>query len=198
MTDEGARPEASSLDALGEFELLTRARRTNLLIDLDRDVDPALVERLCALITWAPNHKRTWPWQVAVATGPARAALGNAFADDQAEAGEQDLVRIEKARHKYLRAPVCIVVGSAAGDSVERTGENRDAVSAGIQNLLLGATASGLASFWSTPPGRRGRRVLELCGFPHGTELVGVIYLGWPREAADTPERPHLPIRWVR
>jgi len=197
MTSEGARPTASSLDALGEFEALARGRRTNLLIDLERPVDRSLVERICDLINWAPNHKRTWPWQVAVFTGNTRAALGNAFADDQADAGEQDLVRIEKARRKYLRAPVVVVVGSTAGDSAERTGENRDAVSAGIQNLLLGASAAGLASFWSTPPGRRGRRVLGLCGFPDHTELVGVIYLGWPNELATAPERPPLHVRWV-
>lgn len=198
VTNGGTHRAASPLDALGEFEALVRGRRTNLLIDLERQVDESLVERLCGLINWAPNHKRTWPWQVAVFTGPARAALGNAFADDQAEAGEQDLVRIEKARRKYLRAPVCVVVGSAGGDSTERTGENRDAVSAGIQNLLLGATAVGLASFWSTPPGRRGPRVLNMCGFAENTELIGVIYLGWPKEHADTPERPPLGMHWVR
>lgn len=198
MTAAEARPTASSEGELAEFESLARTRRTNLLIDLERPVDPALVERLCDLITWAPNHKRTWPWQVAAFTGSARATLGNAFADDQADAGEQDLVRIEKARRKYLRAPVCVVVGSTPGDSTERTGENRDAVSAGIQNFLLGATAAGLASFWSTPPGRRGRRVLGLCGFPESTELVGVIYLGWPKELAAAPERPPLQVRWVR
>ena len=188
-TDAGAEP--SPLDA---FESLARSRRSSLLIDQSRPVDPALVRRLCALITWAPNHKRTWPWQVAVFTGDARLALGNAFADDQTDAGEQDLVRIEKARRKYGRAPVCIVVGSRdeEGDSAERSGENRDAAAAGIQNLLLGAAAAGLASLWSTPPGRHGRRTLELCGFAPTTQLVGVVYLGWPSDTVDAPERPPL------
>jgi len=185
------QPEPTALDA---FETLAMRRRTSLLMDMSKPVDQQLVERLCRLIFWAPNHKRTWPWQVAVVHGDARAALGNAFADDQAEAGETDLVRIEKARRKYLRAPVVIVVGSLAGDSAERTSENRDAASAGIQNLLLGATAAGLANFWSTPPGRRGPRTLALCGFDASTELVGVVYLGWPANEVPVPERPDLPI----
>lgn len=185
------QPEPSALDA---FEVLAMRRRTNLLMDLTRPVEPELVERLCRLVFWAPNHKRTWPWQIAVFRGEARAALGNAFADDQADAGETDLVRIEKARRKYLRAPVVIVIGSLPGDSTERTGENRDAASAGIQNLLLGATAAGLASFWSTPPGRKGARTLGLCGFDASTELVGVVYLGWPADEVPVPERPELPI----
>lgn len=185
------QPEPSALDA---FETLAMRRRTNLLMDMARPVEQDLVDRLCHLVLWAPNHKRTWPWQIAVFRGDARATLGNAFADDQADAGETDLVRIEKARRKYLRAPVVIVIGSLPGDSAERAGENRDAAAAGIQNLLLGATAAGLASFWSTPPGRRGARTLSLCGFDPTTELVGVIYLGWPADEVPVPERPELPI----
>ena len=181
-------------DELAAFESLAHRRRTSLLMDHGRAVDPALVDRLCELIVWAPNHKRTWPWHVAVFTGDSRAALGNAFADDQAESGETDQVRIDKSRRKYGRSPVCVVVGAAPGDSAERTGENRDAVAAGIQNFLLGATAAGLANFWSTPPGRRGPRTLELCGFPPDTELVGVICLGWPSDDVEVPARPDLHI----
>ena len=33
-----------------------------------------------------------------------------------------------------------------------RTAENRDAVAAGVQNILLGATALGLASYWGSCP----------------------------------------------
>ena len=186
----------SANESLDGIEALIRRRRTSLLIDLSRAVDPALVDRLCALISWAPNHKRTWPWQVAVFSGDSRVALGNAFGDDQAESGETDLIRIEKSRRKYTRSPVCVVVGFTPGDTPERTGENRDAAAAGVQNLLLGATAAGLANFWSTPPGRRGPRTLALCGFPADTELVAVVYLGWPNSEVEVPERPALPINF--
>lgn len=184
----------SGNDSLDAIEALIQRRRTSLLMDLTRPVDPALVDRLCGLIPWAPNHKRTWPWQVAVFSGDSRTALGNAFADDQAESGETDQVRIDKSRRKYTRSPLCVVVGFTPGDSTERTGENRDAAAAGVQNLLLGATAVGLANFWSTPPGRRGPRTLALCGFPADTELVAVVYLGWPSDEVEVPERPPLQI----
>ena len=61
-----------------------------------------------------------------------------------------------------------------------RTVENRDAVAAGVENLLLGATAAGLASFWSSgvPPGRRrGGRARRLGA---GTIVVAIVYLGGP------------------
>lgn len=181
-------------ESFEHLESVVQQRRTSLLIDTTVPVDPEIVTRLCSLITWAPNHKRTWPWQVAVFTGDSRARLGAALADDQADDGETDQARIDKTRRKYGRSTVCIVVGSARADTDERTGENRDAVAAGIQNLLLGATTLGLASFWSSPPSRRGRRTLSLCGFPETSELVAVIYLGWPNGSVEVPERPNLSI----
>jgi hypothetical protein len=56
-------------------------------------------------------------------------------------------MKVTKTRTKYLRAPVVVVVGSAPGESALQNEENRDAVAAGIQNMLLGATALGLAVF---------------------------------------------------
>ena len=60
-------------DSLAE---LIRARRTNMLVDAERDVPVALIEQLCELALWAPNHKRTWPSRFALFTGDGRARLG--------------------------------------------------------------------------------------------------------------------------
>jgi nitroreductase len=54
-----------------EFADLVRSRRTHMLVDRDRDVPPELVGELCELATWAPNHKKTWPWRFALFTGDA-------------------------------------------------------------------------------------------------------------------------------
>ena len=51
---------------------LIRTRRSSLLIDAQREVPRSVVEELCELLTWAPNHKRTWPWHIAVLTGDTR------------------------------------------------------------------------------------------------------------------------------
>ena len=77
--------------------------------------------------------------------------------------------KVDKARTKYLRTPTNVVVGSAPGDSPLRTGENRDAVAAGIQIMLLAATQRGLASYWSTCPKGANDPVADLCGFESGT-----------------------------
>jgi nitroreductase len=61
---------------LEHFEQLARRRRTSLFVDTERVVDDALIDRLCTLATWAPNHKRTWPWRFAAFSGSGRAKLG--------------------------------------------------------------------------------------------------------------------------
>ena len=109
---------------------------------------------------------------------------------DQADAGETDEARLAKTRRKYGRAPVVVAIATVPAESDQRTAENRDAVAAGIQNLLLGAAAVGLAGFWSSPPAPRGARTLELCGFPADAEFVALVYLGWPEQDVPVPERP--------
>jgi nitroreductase len=98
--------------------------------------------------------------------------------------------RVQKTRGKFERAPVVLVVGSEAGDTDLRTAENRDAVSAGVQNVLLGATALGLASFWSSCPTGANDAVARFCGFAADTTIVAMIYLGWPTDVPKGFERP--------
>jgi nitroreductase len=183
-------------DGLAGFDALVRRRRTSLVLDPQRPVPDELVGRLAELVTWAPNHKRTWPWQVAWVTGDGRSRLGEVAAEAMAARGDEP-AKVDKTRRKYLRAPGMLVIGSAPGDTPLRTVENRDAVAAGVQNVLLGATAVGLASFWSSCPKGADEAVRDLCGFPPGTAVVAMIYLGWPTGTVETPVRPPLVLRRI-
>ena len=181
---------------MGGFAELARSRRTSLVVDKGLAVPRGTIEQLCELAQWAPNHKRTWPWRFAVAEGDGRARLGNTIADAMELHGDPS-EKIAKARTKYLRTPSVLVVGSAAGDSDTRTEENRDAVAAGVQNILLAATAIGLASFWSSCPRGANDAVVELCDFEPDTHVAALIYLGWATETAVAPERPPVTLHLV-
>ena len=175
---------------------LIRARRSNLLIDAQREVPRNIVEELCELLTWAPNHKRTWPWNIAVLSGESRRELGEAISSVMAAQGEEDF-KVTKARSKYLRSPIVIAVGSAPGDSEQRTAENRYAVAAGIQNLLLGAEAHGLATLWGSPPKGANDAINAVCQFPTTTEVMGLIYVGYPNGVVESPGRPTAQVNWL-
>jgi nitroreductase len=180
-----------------EFADLARSRRTHMLVDTDRPVPTDLVDRLCEVGTWAPNHKRTWPWRFAHLTGDARLRLGEAFVADMVDREFGDEGKRTKTLTKYARTPSILVVGCAPHDNPSLHDENRDAVAAAIQNVLLGASASGLASFWSTPPLNDSARALALCGFGADDRLVAVIYLGWAASDVAAPERPPAEVNHI-
>ena len=179
-----------------DLSSLVRSRRSSLLIDRDRDVPRELVTELLELVTWAPNHKRTWPWRLAVISGDTRRVLGERIADVMAAQGD-DAPKVEKTRTKYLRSPIVVAAGAAPGESPERTAENRYAVAAGIQNFLLGAQVHGLAALWGSPMRGANAAINDVCGFADDTEVLGLIYLGWPTGNVEVPERPAPNVNWL-
>ncbi len=177
--------------ALDRFEALARQRRTNLRMDPDKAVSDRLVRRLCELAQWAPNHHRTWPWRFAALTGDARVRLGACVADDLRANGGSE-AQVSKAEGKYCRAPLMLAVAVAhqPDDEAERRAEDRDAAAAGVQNVLLAATAAGLASYWGSGRVLRLPAVRQLCGFGDGDSIIALIYLGHPTGHVAAPPRP--------
>ena len=107
----------------------------------------------------APNHNTTRPWRFIVLAGPARGELS----------------------HRLERAPVviaCVVCGSDGGPVQAR--EDRDAVAAAIQNMLLAAHALGLASIWRTGEIVDDPMVASSLGLAEDDRIVGFVYLGHP------------------
>ena len=123
--------------------------------------------------------------------------LGEACRLDLIEAGSTDEGKLTKVATKYGRTPSVLVIGCAPDEHPTFHDENRDAVAAGIQNLLLAATAEGLASYWSTAPVLEGRHTLELCGFEPGVRIIGIVYLGWVESVPAPVERPPVEVRHI-
>ena len=183
-----------SFDDLAE---LIKSRRTNMFVDQTREVPKEIVEQLCDLAQWAPNHKRTWPWRFALFTGEGRNALGEAFVADMIDRDFGDEGKRVKTLTKYARTPSVLVLGAAAHDKASLHDENRDAVVAGIQNLMLGAEALGIATYWGTAPLIDSPRALELCGFEPDVRLITVMHLGYPQGSTEVPQRPAVQLTIV-
>ena len=166
-----------------------RRRRTNMFVHRDRPVSDGTIDELCGLAVWAPNHKRTWPWRFASLTGESRTRLGEVVAGAMATHGD-DPAKVDKARTKYLRTPNILVIGSVVGDTPDRTAENRDAVAAAAQNLMLAATARDIATYWGSCPRGAHAAVAGLVGFEPDTHIVGIFYLGHRADDVAVPERP--------
>jgi nitroreductase len=113
-----------------------------------------------------------------------------AYGDDEA--------KVLKARTKYMRSPVVLVVASAVGHSDNETEENRYAVAAGIQNMLLMAESFGLSALWGSPAKGTNDAVTNLCSMASTDHVLGIIYVGWPTQSVPQVDRPDINITYLQ
>lgn len=179
-----------------EIERIIHSRISAMTIDRDKPVDTDIIVRLTHAAQAAPNHRKTRPLRIAVLQNDARARFGEAVADTM-QANGDDAAKVEKTRTKYLRAPVVLVVAAAEGKSDLETEENRYAVAAGIQNMLLLIESLGMTALWSTPAKGTNPTMTSFCGFENTDHVVGIIYAGWGTREPVTHERPEPVVKWM-
>jgi nitroreductase len=179
-----------------DLEKLIHARTSAMTIDPQRPVDPSIIGRLADAAQAAPNHRTTRPLRVGVVRGVARARFGGVVADAMQQAGDEAR-KVDKARTKYLRAPVVLVVAAARGASDLETEENRYAVAAGIQNMLLMIESFGLTALWGSPPKGTNDAITGFCGFDATDHVMAVIYLGWGTADREPRTRPEPVVRHI-
>lgn len=176
-----------------ELEALIAARRSSMLIDATREIDPVVVDRIINAAQWAPNHKRTWPLRIAIITGNSRSTLGNTIADAMAIHGDDEM-KVTKTRGKFMRSPVVLVIAATEGATSNETEENKYAVAAGIQNMLLMAESFGLAALWGSPAKGANDAITTLCSMKLTDHVMGMVYLGWPTQSVAAPQRPDIKV----
>jgi nitroreductase len=189
-------PEPPVVDVPSVVDEVIRTRRTSLQMDPDDPVPDELIARLIDAATWAPNHKRTWPWRFTVLTGDARYRYGEALAAVAAGEG----VPPEKAAKlptKYARSAAVVLVWVAVDPDPKRAKEDRDAVAASVQNLLIAATSFGLGNYWATIPDVLEDATRRFARLDDDHDLVALVYLGWPTGTSPPPPRPEPQITWL-
>jgi nitroreductase len=174
----------------GHEVLVAIAGRRSISRPGDGEVPPEAVRELLAAAVAAPNHHLTEPWRFVVLAGDARRVVGEAHARAVARA-KPDLpaAGLEKEAARLERAPVVIACACAAPerDDPVQAREDRDAVAAGVQNILLAAEARGLAAMWRTGAMVDEPEVHEALELEPGDRIVAFVYLGRP--AGPPPER---------
>jgi nitroreductase len=152
------------------------------------------IEALLDAAVRAPTHHLTEPWRFIVLAGPARQQLGEVMGRRVRKelAGDprlEEKVRFEEGRP--LRAPVVLTaVYTPSSNPKAIENEDRYAVGAAMQNVLLAAHALGLAGFLRTGPAAGDPAVAEHLGLAPGEEVAGFIYVGYPAEENPPPPKP--------
>lgn len=90
-----------------------------------------------------------------------------------------------------------VLVWVAVDPQPVRAREDRDAVAAAVQNLLLAATSFGLGNYWATIPDVLDEPTRHFAGVDGDHDLVALVYLGWPTGSAPPPHRPPAEVTWL-
>lgn len=147
------------------------------------------IHELLQLAHWAPTHARTEPWQFFVYTGTALTAFGKAHADLywQHTPEEKRLeATFNKLLHNVDKTSHLIIAAMKRGSNPKIPAiEEIAAASSAIQNILLGATAMGISSFWSTGGMTHHPALKHHLGLGDEDIVLGLLYLGY----TDEPEK---------
>jgi nitroreductase len=160
----------------------------------DEQPERADIEALLDAAVRAPTHYLTEPWRFIVLAGPAREELGEVMgrrvrSELDGDPRLEEKVRFEAGRP--LRAPVVLtVVYTPSSNPKAVENEDRYAVGAAMQNVLLAAHARGLAGFLRTGPAATDPAVAKHLGLAPGEEIAGFIYLGYPAQEDPPPAKP--------
>ena len=168
-----------------------RERRT-IGVFSERAVAQDVIEDLIEAARWAPNHKHTEPWRFHVVSGSARAEMCEAVLAGGGEFAKDP-------RGKLMRSPMFIAVTQqAVPDDPVRDREDYAAVCCAVQNMMLAATARGLASKWSTGALAENAAAKRWLGIGDRDRIVAYLYLGYaPEEMREMPaERRPAEVVW--
>lgn len=178
-----------------------RRRRTRKVLD-GTPVSKETITELLELAILAPMHRLANPWRFRILDQQALERICQWWSNPEvliAEAGAPDTAAA-KARefcNRFVRQIGAIIVVTAQRHSdplVER--ENRDAVAAAVQNILIAAEARQLGTFWSTGPHWRSSATQDWLGIDREKEaLVAVLWLGG--QTGEMKRPPRMPLEEV-
>jgi nitroreductase len=151
-----------------------------------RPIDNDTISEILALADWAPTHARTEPWRFIVYAGTGVKDFSKKHADLYKANTPGENFTQQKYDNIARQADNAshVVIAWMKRVSTHKIPEMEEiaASSAAIQNILLGATARGIASFWSTggmtlqPAMRQEFRLGE------EDRILGIVYLGYTDE----------------
>ena len=148
------------------------------------------IEELIALADLAPTHGHTEPWRFIIFSGKAFENFCIEFSAlyKKYQSPEKfNASKYEKMQAWPSQASHLIITYMHAGTNPKiPEHEERAAVAAAIQHILLGATAKGMASFWSTAFPIYHEAFRNYLSLAQNDALMGLLLLGY----TDTPFHP--------
>ena len=64
--------------------------------------------------------------------------------------------------------------------------------------MLLMSETFGLAALWGSPAKGANDAITTLCAMELTDHVMGIIYLGWPTQSVQPPDRPMIQVNYLR
>ncbi len=155
-----------------------------------KKINDSDIEELIALADLAPTHGHTEPWRFIIYSGNALQKFCTHFSDlyKKYQSPEKfNAAKYEKMQGWSSQASHLVIAYMHKGTNPKiPEQEERAAVAAAIEHILLGATAKGMASFWSTSFPIYHDAFKDYLGLSENDALMGLLFLGY----ADIPFHP--------
>ena len=141
------------------------------------------VEKLLELADWAPTHGNTEPWRFVVYAGDA----AKTFCNDHAELYKRTVpaenfqqASYDKIIENGKKCSHIIVAVMQRGQLAKiPLWEEAAATAAAMQNILLAATALGIASFWSTGGMVHNPAMKTFLHLNESDRVMGILFFGY-------------------
>jgi len=177
-----------------EVQNIIKSRRSAKLATMNGKIIPdETVKQLLELARWAPTHGRTEPWYFFVYTGAALTEFGKTHANlhlQNTPEEKRNPLTYEKLLHNGDNASHLIIAVMKRGTNEKIPQlEEIAAASAAIENILIGATAAGVGSFWSTGGLTHSHVLKEHLQLSAEDHVLGLVYLGYTDEPAKEGAR---------
>ncbi|WDF80627.1 nitroreductase [Mucilaginibacter sp. KACC 22773] len=160
------------------------------------------VAALLELADWAPTHGFTEPWRFIVYEDPTKFCQIHADVYKQGVNAEEynETVYTNLQRQGDKASHVIIAIMERGNLLKIPAFEEVAAVSSAIQNILLGATALSMASFWSTGGAILKPGFKEFLQLREEDQVMGVLYLGYADQNPEGKRTVPLEnkVKWVK
>ena len=157
-----------------------------------KKIEDATIWQLLELADWAPTHANTEPWRFVVFANEAV----QKFCYDHAELYKANMGdRFEKGKYEKIlhngdaASHIVAVYMKRAGNAKLPVVEEVCAVSAAVENLLLGAAALNIAALWSTGGLLFHPAMKTYFSLHEDDQMLGFLYLGYSDKAPKEGER---------
>jgi nitroreductase len=158
-----------------------------------RTIPDDVIKELLTLADAAPTHAKTEPWRFIVHGGNEVQSFARRHADlfklhtPEASFTQQKYDKLASLGNNVSH----IIVAWMKRVPTHKIPEIEEvaAVSAAIQNILLGATAKGIATFWSTSGLTHHPALKQEFGLGDEDLIMGILYLGYTDEPFKEAER---------